>query len=133
MVEMLDDRSPNNAILSATTPLFFQQIVTGSNLLLYGPAMPSLTPGRRYALMVAAKDPFNSVTFRNNGRSAVTSFIYGDTTGTAASGARRRGDGYRFRQQQYSVCNLEGQADLVLSEIGRDGADGGDQVHATLG
>jgi TANFOR domain-containing protein len=87
MVEMLDNRNPNDAILSSTTPMFFQQTVTGSNLLLYGPAMPALTPGRRYALMVGAKDPFNSVTFRNNGRSAVTSFIYGDTTGTAANGA----------------------------------------------
>ncbi|HEY4334429.1 MAG TPA: hypothetical protein VGM89_00990, partial [Puia sp.] len=79
MVEIMDGRSPNDAILSATTPLFFNQTVNGANLFLYGPASPALTPGRRYAVMVTAKDPFNTVTFRNNGRSEVTSFVYGDT------------------------------------------------------
>ncbi|HMH24656.1 MAG TPA: hypothetical protein VK563_22930 [Puia sp.] len=82
MVEILDGRNPNDAMRSATSPLFFQQTVNAANLLLYGPAMPTLTPGRRYALLVTARDPFNSVTFRNNGRSEVTSFVYGDTTGT---------------------------------------------------
>src|ERR1022692_479961 len=85
MVEILDNRNANDAINTATTPAFFQQTINASNLLLYGPSMPSLTPGRRYALMIIAKDPFNSVTFRNGGRSEVTSFIYGqpaDTTGT---------------------------------------------------
>jgi TANFOR domain-containing protein len=85
MVEILDNRNANDAINTATTPPFFQQTINSSNLLLYGPSMPSLTPGRRYALIVIAKDPFNSVTFRNGGRSEVTSFIYGqpaDTTGT---------------------------------------------------
>ncbi len=109
MVEMLDNRSPNDAILSATTPLFFQQIVTGSNLLLYGPAMPSLTPGRRYALMVAAKDPFNSVTFRNNGRSAVTSFIYGDTTGMAANGAGSGATGTGSANSNIPSATLKGK------------------------
>lgn len=88
MVEILDNRNPNDAINSATTPPFFQQTVIAGNLLLYGPSMPSLTPGRKYALMVTAKDPFNSVTFRNRGRSEVTSFIYGqspDTSGTNSS------------------------------------------------
>ncbi|HZY25351.1 MAG TPA: hypothetical protein VFE71_05955, partial [Bacteroidales bacterium] len=90
MVEILDNRNPNNAINTATTPPFFQQTVNGSNLLLYGPSLPSLTPGRKYALMVTAKDPFNSVTFRNGGRSEVTSFIYGqpaDATGTNSTTA----------------------------------------------
>lgn len=93
MVEILDGRNPNDAILSATNPLFFQQTVSTTNLLLYGPAMPALTPGRRYALMIAAKDPFNTVTFRNNGRSEVSSFIYGDTTGLAANGGQGTGSG----------------------------------------
>ncbi|HLK29089.1 MAG TPA: hypothetical protein VKT28_10970, partial [Puia sp.] len=85
MVEILDSRTANDAINTATTPPFFQQTINASNLLLYGPSMPSLTPGRRYALIVIAKDPFNSVTFRNGGRSEVTSFMYGepaDATGT---------------------------------------------------
>ena len=85
MVEILDNRNANDAINTATTPVFFQQTINASNLLLYGPSMPSLTPGRRYAMMVIAKDPFNSVTFRNGGRSEAISFTYGqgvDTTGT---------------------------------------------------
>lgn len=90
MVEILDNKNPNDAINTATTPPFFQQTINAGNLLLYGPSMPSLTPGRQYALMVIAKDPFNSVTFRNGGRSEVTSFIYGqpaDTTGANSSTA----------------------------------------------
>jgi hypothetical protein len=93
MVEILDGRNPNDAVNSATSPLFFQQTVNAGNLLLYGPAMPALTAGRRYALLVAAKDPFNTVTFRNNGRSEVTSFVYGDTTGGTSFGDRNPGQG----------------------------------------
>jgi len=96
MVEILDNRNPNDAINTATTPPFFQQTVNGSNLLLYGQSMPSLTPGRRYALMIIAKDPFNSVTFRNGGRSEVTSFIYGqpaDTTGANGVAATNTNNG----------------------------------------
>lgn len=79
IVEILDNRNPNDAINTATTPAFFNQTVNGSNLLLYGPSMPSLTPGRSYALVVTAKDPFNTVVFRNGGRSEVIGFTYGAT------------------------------------------------------
>ena len=96
MVEILDNRSPNDAINTATTPPFFQQTINAGNLLLYGPSMPSLTPGRKYALMIIAKDPFNSVTFRNGGRSEVTSFIYGqpaDTTRASSTAATNTKNG----------------------------------------
>ena len=86
MVPIFDNRNPNDAMNSAASPLFFQQTVIGTNLLMYGPSMPTLTPGRRYALIVVAKDPFNTVTFRNGGKSEVIGFIYGDTTAAAASG-----------------------------------------------
>ncbi len=80
MVEILDNRSPENAIMTATSPMFFQSTVMGSSVLLYGPAQPTLTVGRRYALMVVAKDPTNTVTFRNNGQSEIIGFTYGDNT-----------------------------------------------------
>lgn len=78
IVEILDNRSPENAIQSATQPPFFQQTVVGSPVLIYGPAQPALTPGRHYALVVQAKDPTNSAIFRNNGMSEVVGFVYGD-------------------------------------------------------
>lgn len=76
IVEMLDPRkNPNDAFLSATTPVFFEERVMG-NAFLYGPAQPTLVAGRRYAYAVTAKDPNNRLVFRNGGRSEVCSFFY---------------------------------------------------------
>ena len=76
VVEMLDPRkNPNDAFLSATTPAFFEESVM-SNAYLFGPAQPTLISGRRYAYAITAKDPFNKVVFRNDGRSEVCSFVY---------------------------------------------------------
>jgi TANFOR domain-containing protein len=81
MIEMLDPRrNPNDAILSATTPPFYEDVVS-SNAMLFGPAHPTLVSGRKYAIAVTARDPFNKVVFRNNGRSEVLSFVYWDGTG----------------------------------------------------
>lgn len=80
MVEILDStRNPNDAMQSATTPAFFERTVA-SNVMLYGPGEPPLTPGNRYAFMVTASDPNNSVAFRNGGRSEVGYFIYRPNT-----------------------------------------------------
>jgi TANFOR domain-containing protein len=103
MVEILDGRNPNDAVNTATNPPFFQQTVNSANLLLYGPAMPALTPGRRYALVVTARDPFNSVTFRNKGRSEVSSFVYGDTTGADAPAAATASTGNKGNLPSLSI------------------------------
>ncbi|QEM02554.1 hypothetical protein DIU31_003105 [Mucilaginibacter rubeus] len=79
MVEVLGGRNPNNAIMSATQPYFFEKEVVG-NTYVYSPSDPQLTPGRQYALMVEAYDPFNHTPFRNNGRSEVRAFTYGGPT-----------------------------------------------------
>jgi len=76
MVEVLGNKNPNNAIMSATQPYFFEKQDLTTNSYIYNPADPMLTPGRRYALMVEAYDPFNQITFRNKGRSEVISFVY---------------------------------------------------------
>ncbi|WP_439697894.1 hypothetical protein ACFGVS_06185 [Mucilaginibacter sp. AW1-7] len=76
MVEVIGDRNPSNALMSATQPYFFEKEVTG-NSYIYNAADPQLTPGRRYAMLVEAFDPFNNTPFRNKGRSEVRSFIYG--------------------------------------------------------
>lgn len=78
IVEMIAPRNPNDAMQSATTPPFFEETVS-VNTLLYGPAHPQLTPGRQYALMVQAIDPFGSINFRNRGMSEVIMFTYGET------------------------------------------------------
>jgi TANFOR domain-containing protein len=76
MVEIIGDRNPNNAIMSATQPYFFEKEVVG-NTYVYSPSDPQLTSGRKYAFMVEAYDPFNHTPFRNNGRSEVRAFTYG--------------------------------------------------------
>jgi len=78
IVEILTTgRNINDAMQSATTPPFFEQTVTG-NAFLYGPAQPTLIAGRKYAFMVTAIDPFRSTVFRNEGRSEVSSFTFGE-------------------------------------------------------
>jgi len=76
MVEIFGNRNPNDALMTAPQPYFFEKEVVG-NSYVYTPADPQLTPSRRYALMIEAFDPFNYTPFRNNGRSEVISFTYG--------------------------------------------------------
>jgi TANFOR domain-containing protein len=76
MVEIQDTlKDPNDAMQSATDPAFFEKKLI-SNVMLYGPGDPPLTPGFRYAYMVTASDPNNSAIFRNGGRSEVGYFTY---------------------------------------------------------
>ncbi|MCD9018952.1 carboxypeptidase-like regulatory domain-containing protein [Parachryseolinea silvisoli] len=87
LVEVPDmHRNPFDVMRSSRQP-YYETTVTGAPTLLYGPAEPPLTPGRRYALMVTAIDPFTNVVFRNGGRSEVVAFTYGtparrNTTGS---------------------------------------------------
>ncbi len=76
------ERNINDAMLSSTTPAFFEQRVTG-NAFLFGPAQPTLIRGRKYAFMVTATDPFNQTVFRNGGRSEVSAFTYGEAQAPA--------------------------------------------------
>lgn len=85
IVQMFGNTSPQNAFNTSITPIFFQQTVTGTNSLVYGPAMPAMTIGRHYAIAITAADLSNTVTFKNKGQSVVTSFVYGDTTAVAAT------------------------------------------------
>lgn len=83
LVEMLDPtKNPNDALLTATTPAFFETTVSGATVFLYGPAQPVLEPGRKYAWQViaglgsGADFGNNTNQFRNQGKSAVCSFTY---------------------------------------------------------
>ncbi|UOQ54845.1 hypothetical protein [Hymenobacter cellulosivorans] len=81
LVEMSDPkRNPNDAFLTGTTPALFERTVSPATTLLYGPADPALIPGRRYAFAVTARDPQGRAVFRNNGRSEVSTFVYGAAT-----------------------------------------------------
>src|SRR5690606_35570560 len=44
---------------------------------------PALTPGRRYAMVVEAQDPLGKAAIRNNGRSEVVVFTYGENQALA--------------------------------------------------
>jgi len=76
MVEVLPyDRDMNDAMKSASHPVFFETTVNVTSCLL-GPDNPTLTEGKTYAWMVIAIDPSGQAVFRNNGESEVNSFIY---------------------------------------------------------
>jgi TANFOR domain-containing protein len=81
IVEMVDpNKNPNDAMLSATTPAFFEETIMGATTFLYGPGQPVLEPGRKYAWQVIAglgTGPDlgdRSKDFRNMGRSEVCWF-----------------------------------------------------------
>lgn len=74
IVEILGNRNPNDAMLT-TRPIYEKEVMT--NTVIYGPTDYQLVEGRSYAIMVVAKDPFDKVTFRNQGRSEVYMFTYG--------------------------------------------------------
>jgi TANFOR domain-containing protein len=76
IIEVLGNRNPNDAYLSAVPPYFFEKEVMG-NVYVYNPADPQLTPGRKYVLAVQAVDPNGGFTFRNNGISQVVPFGFG--------------------------------------------------------
>lgn len=75
MVEIMGNLNPNDAMRSSFSPPFFEKEVN-TNMLLYGPADPQLTPGRKYALIVKAIDPSGKTNFRNGGQSEVIQFTY---------------------------------------------------------
>ncbi|RZL69677.1 MAG: hypothetical protein EOO93_00855, partial [Pedobacter sp.] len=76
IVEVLGNRNPNDAMMTARQPYFYEKDVM-TNMEIFNPASPQLTPGRKYAMMVQAIDPSNNAVFRNQGKSEVISFIYG--------------------------------------------------------
>jgi len=77
IVEISDpSRDPGDAMLSATTPAFFEEEVYGTSFL-YGPAQPLLDPGKRYAFQVIASERESNTRFENFGRSEVFSFRFG--------------------------------------------------------
>jgi len=80
------DRNINDAIKSATHPVFFEKTVNLSFLIL-GPSDPALVAGKTYAFIVTAIDPKQELSFRNNGMSEVCSFLYGGN-GTVSTGLK---------------------------------------------
>ena len=91
-IVQMDDPNvpPGDALLTATTPAFFETTVMNTSFL-YGPAQPVLEPGKKYAFEVVAgtqalniSNPFDfdasKLRFKNNGRSAPCYFEYGAAT-----------------------------------------------------
>lgn len=88
MAEVPAGRDPNDAIFSKTNPLFFSRTLSAP-ILSYGPAEPPLRSGQRYAWRVRAVDPRSQVVFRNEGYSAVCSFVFGKETPLVGGGGLR--------------------------------------------
>jgi hypothetical protein len=68
-------RNPNDAFLSQT-PLY--EVTTGQSQIVYGMSEPPLLPGRKYAWQVQAVDTEGRDLFKNNGKSVVHVFQFGD-------------------------------------------------------
>lgn len=88
IVEVYAGQNPNEAVMN-TTPIFERTV--NQNMLLYGPAEPSLVPGRQYALVVQARDPMGKLAIRNQGRSEVVSFVYGEDDELKLAGTQESG------------------------------------------
>lgn len=72
-------RNPYDAFLTQQ-PLY--ETTTSFTQLVYGPAEPALIPGRKYAWQVQAKDTEGRDLFKNQGKSEVYVFQFGDAMGT---------------------------------------------------
>lgn len=101
MVEIFAGLDPNDALQSEYQPGFFEETVM-TNSLLYGPAHPQLTPGRKYALMVQAVDPFQTISFRNHGQSQVIQFTYGEELPASTTTAERSDSGSKHSLYEHS-------------------------------
>ncbi len=77
IVEMIDPKRNPFDVMRSSRQLFYETTLIGAPTMLYGPAEPPMVPGRRYAMMVTATDPFGNLVFRNGGRSEVIAFTYG--------------------------------------------------------
>jgi hypothetical protein len=71
-------RNPYDAFLTQQ-PLY--ETTTSFTQLVYGPAEPALIPGRKYAWQVQAKDTEGRDLFKNQGKSEVYVFQFGDAMG----------------------------------------------------
>jgi hypothetical protein len=72
--ELRDEQDPNVAAQSLI-PLYEE--TTGQSSLVYGPALPPLQAGMRYAWQVQARDALGQDVFINQGLSEVSAFKYG--------------------------------------------------------
>ena len=73
------ERNPNDAILSQR-PIY--ETTTQQTQIVYGPGEPQLIPGRTYAWQVTANDTQKRDLFKNQGRSEVFMFQFGDACNT---------------------------------------------------
>ncbi|RRB02839.1 fibronectin type III domain-containing protein [Larkinella rosea] len=72
--ELRDEQDPNVAAQSLI-PLYEE--TTSQSSLVYGPALPPLQPGMRYAWQVQARDALGQDVYINQGISEVSAFTYG--------------------------------------------------------
>ncbi|MDH5379967.1 MAG: fibronectin type III domain-containing protein [Cyclobacteriaceae bacterium] len=73
------DRNPYDAFL-AQQPLY--EVTTGQTQIVYGMAEPALIPGRKYAWQVQAQDLDGRDLFKNQGKSEIHVFQYGNALAT---------------------------------------------------
>jgi hypothetical protein len=85
------NRNPYDAFLTQQ-PLF--ETTTDKTQIVYGPAEPALIPGRKYAWQVQAMDIDKRDLFKNQGRSEVFVFQFGDAIGAPENVRSEGGNEY---------------------------------------
>ncbi|MCE7933493.1 MAG: hypothetical protein DYG96_02750 [Chlorobi bacterium CHB2] len=80
MIPVEGGKSPDEAILAATAPLFLEVNDLTATSYPYGPLSPKLTAGTTYAWRVRTVDRSGLIQFPNDGWSQVCSFTYGGAT-----------------------------------------------------
>ena len=73
IVEVVGNKTANEAMKTATTPIFFEKTVLGTSYV-YGPADPPLKPNTKYAYTIGVKS--NPKQYQNNGVSDACMFTY---------------------------------------------------------
>ena len=132
IIEVLGNRNPNDAYLSAVPPYFFEKEVMG-NVYVYNPADPQLTPGRKYVLAVQAVDPNGGFTFRNNGISQVVPFGFGAQQ--VANNETKTPDQKQKPKKPATTHSIKGKALWAFraSEDAYKGANGISSGNSSLG
>lgn len=68
--------NPNEAFDNISVFVHYKKDNIVQTSLAYDMSLPKLMTGRKYALRITAYDPTQTISYKNQGRSAVTSFVY---------------------------------------------------------
>jgi TANFOR domain-containing protein len=109
------ERNANDAILSQR-PIY--ETTTNQTQLIYGPTEPLLIPGRNYAWQITARDTEKRDLFKNQGRSEVFMFRFGDAC-NAPKNIKIASQGASFLRASWSADPVHERYNIRFREQGQ--------------